>query len=134
MSLTPALKAHFLNLYQMALSDSQVDIKELEILYRIGEARGISKSDIDSLLLHPDQFNFPPPKTILEKIDCLYELTLVAWADGRIDPVEREMIEHFCALFGFKEENIALICEYLLDEAFKKTPKKQVLSTVSQNL
>lgn len=31
------LKGHFLNLYHMALSDTEVDTTELEMLYLIGE-------------------------------------------------------------------------------------------------
>ncbi|MCF6406761.1 TerB family tellurite resistance protein [Chitinophaga filiformis] len=134
MSLTPALKTHFLNLYHMALTDSQVDIRELETIYRIGEARGVGRSDIDALLLQPDSASFSVPETVLEKVDCLYDLCLIAWADGVLDEDERQTLELYCSRFGFRDENIASICEFLLDEAFKNTPKQQVLSTVSQNL
>ena len=134
MPLSPELKSHFLNLYHMALSDSRIDIQELETLYRIGEARGVSRSDLDALLLQPEQERFTPPNTVLEKVDYLYDLSLIAWADGQIEPAEKEMLERFCARLGFQEENVAQICEYLLDEASRNTPKEQILSVVSQNL
>lgn len=134
MSLNPELKAHFLNLYHIALSDSRVDVRELEVLYRIGEARGISRADIDALLLQPEQTAFFQPGTVLEKIDLLYDLSLIAWADGSVDTDETETLKHFCIRFGFQEENIDQICAFLLDEAEKNTPKQQILSTVSQNL
>lgn len=134
MSLTPELTNHFLHLYHMALSDSQVDIKELEMLYRIGESKGVSRADIDALILHSDQTQFTPPQTVLEKIDCLYDLCLIAWSDGQVDAGEKETLAHFCTRFGFQDENVSIICEYLLEEAYKNTPKQQVLSTVSENL
>lgn len=134
MPLSPTLKAHFLNLYHMAISDSNADMKELELLYQIGEARGISRIEIDELLLAPNQVGFTQPQTVLEKIDCLYDLSLIAWADGSVDPNERKALELFCTRFGFKDENITQICEFLLDEASRNTPKKQILQTVSQNL
>lgn len=134
MPLTSELKSHFLNLYHMALSDSEIDMKELETLYRIGEARGISRDDIDTLLLQADKEGFTPPVTVLEKIDCLYDLSLIAWADGTVDPDEKKTLALFCARFGFRDENIPSICEYLLNEASRNTPKQQILSTVSQNL
>lgn len=134
MPLTPELKDHFLHLYHMALSDTEVDIKELEMLYRIGEDRGISREDIDTLLMQPVESDIAPPQTVLEKIDCLYDLSLIAWSDGRVDPGERETLERFCARFGFHEENVSAICEYLLEEASKNTPKQEILTTVSQNL
>ncbi|GAA0538909.1 tellurite resistance TerB family protein [Chitinophaga japonensis] len=134
MPLTPELKHHFLNLYHIALSDSRVDMRELEMLYRIGESRGISRSDIDTLLLQPGQENFTPPETVLEKVDCLYDLCLIAWADGSVSPEEKEALELFCARLGFRDENIYQICTYLLDEASRNTPKENILSTVAQNL
>lgn len=134
MPLTPELKDHFLHLYHMALSDTEVDIKELEMLYRIGEDRGISREDIDTLLMQPMESDIPPPKTVLEKIDCLYDLSLIAWSDGRVDPGERETLARFCTRFGFRDENISAICEYLLEEASRNTPKEEILTTVSQNL
>lgn len=134
MSLTPELKNHFLHLYHMALSDSQVDVKELETLYHIGESRGISRADMEALLMQPDVSPFSPPGTVLEKIDCLYDLCLIAWSDGKIDEEEKETLVVFCTRFGFHDENIPVICEYLLEEAYKNTPKQQILSTVSENL
>jgi uncharacterized tellurite resistance protein B-like protein len=134
MSLTPELKAHFLNLYHLALSDSQIDIKELETLYRIGEAKGVSRSDINALLLQPGEASFSPPETVLEKIDCLYDLCLIAWADGVLDNEENEILKLYCSRFGFQDDNITQICAFLLEEASKNTPKQQVLTTVSQNL
>lgn len=134
MSLTPELKNHFLHLYHMALSDSQVDVKELETLYRLGESRGISRTDMEAFLLQPDASEFSPPETVLEKIDCLYDLCLIAWSDGQVDAGEKETLAVFCSRFGFQDENIPVICEYLLEEAYKNTPKQQILSTVSENL
>jgi len=134
MPLSPTLKAHFLNLYHMAISDSNANMKELELLYQLGEARGINRVEIDELLLAPNQVGFSQPQTVLEKIDCLYDLSLIAWADGSVDPNERKALEIFCTRFGFKDENISQICEFLLDEASRNTPKKQILHTVSQNL
>jgi len=134
MSLTPELKNHFLHLYHMALSDAEVDVKELETLYRIGESRGISRADMEALLLQPATAEFSPPGTVLEKIDCLYDLCLIAWSDGKVDAGEKETLAIFCSRFGFQDENIPIICEYLLEEAYKNTPKQQILSTVSENL
>lgn len=134
MSLTPALKHKFLQLYYMAITNSEVDVSELEMLYKIGESKSVSRAEIDALLLQPDLTPFTPPESTLEKIDCLYDLCLIAWSDGIIDEDERKALLFFCSYFGFLDENIPIICEYLLDEAYRNTSKQQVLNTVSQNL
>lgn len=134
MSLTIELKSHFLNLYHMAISDSNADVRELEMLYQIGEARGVTRAEIDTLLLHPNQAGISQPQTVLEKIECLYDLSLIAWADGSVDPQERKALELFCSRFGFKDENISQLCDFVLEEASRNTPKQQLLQMVSQNL
>lgn len=134
MPLTPELKTHFLNLYHMALSDANVDMKELETLYLIGESRGIARAEIDALLLEADDTGFSIPESVIDKIDYLYDLSLIACADGIVDEGERQTIAGFCSRFGFQDENIQQICDLLLEEAAKKTPKAQLLSTISQNL
>jgi uncharacterized tellurite resistance protein B-like protein len=134
MPLSPTLKAHFLNLYHMAIADSNADMRELELLYKIGEARGIDRKEIDELLLAPNQAGFSQPVSVLDKIDYLYDLSLIAWADGTVDNSERKALELFSKRFGFKEENISQICDYLLDEASRNTPKEKLLQTVSENL
>jgi len=134
MTLEPKLKGHFLNLYHMALSDSEIDTTELEMLYKIGEQKGVSKSEIDATILQPDTVKFISPETVLDKIDCLYDFALIAWADGKVDPSERRLIEVFCSKFGFQEENISAISQFLLDEAEKGTSKETILLTVSENL
>jgi len=128
------LKSHFLNLYHMALSDTVIDTKELEMLYLIGEEKGISKTEINSVVLEPNTINFVAPETILEKIESLYDFARIAWADGRIDDNEKRLLEIFSAKFGFEEENIPTIVQFLLDEAQKDTAKEDVFKIVNQNL
>ncbi len=134
MNLEPKQKGHFLNLYHIALSDAEIDTTELELLYKIGERRGVSKEDIDTTILQPDAIKFTSPETVLEKIDCLYDFALIAWADGKIDPHEKRLFEVFCTKFGFQDENIPTITQFLFEEAEKGTSRENVLLTVSKNL
>ncbi|TWW01337.1 TerB family tellurite resistance protein [Chitinophaga pinensis] len=123
-----------MNLYHMALADEHVDIRELELLYRIGEDGGINRTEIETLIMQAEQPVFISPTTLSEKISYLYDLSLMACADGKIDEAEQKLLIRFCSLFGFKQENVLSICEYLLGEAARNTPIQQVLSNVSKNL
>jgi len=134
MPLSPELKTHFLNLYHMALADENVDIRELELLYRIGEEGGISRAEIETLIMQAEQPVFTAPTTLPEKISYLYDLSLMACADGKIDEAEQKLLIRFCSLFGFRQENVLSICEYLLGEAIRNVPIQQVLTNVSKNL
>ena len=53
-NLDPYLKSHFLNLYSIALSDLEVETTELELLYKFGEQRGITKNEINDIIINAD--------------------------------------------------------------------------------
>lgn len=128
------LESHFFNLYQMALADNELDTKELEMLYLLGEEKGISKTEIDSVVLRPDKVKFTTPETTLEKIECLYDFARIAWADGKIDKNEKSLMQVFTKKFGFEEANIPTIIQFLIDEAEKGTSKEDIFKVVTENL
>jgi hypothetical protein len=134
MNLETTLKGHFLNLYHMALSDAEVDTTELAMLYKIGEEKGVSRIEIDEVVVRPDTIKFTTPESVLEKIESLYDFARIAWADGKIDENEERVMSMFCAKFGFENENIPTIVKFLLDEAQKGTSKEDIFKIVSENL
>jgi len=134
MTLESTLKGHFLNLYHMALSDAEVDTTELAMLYKIGEEKGVSKNEIDDVVVRPDTIKFTSPESVLEKIESLYDFARIAWADGKIDENEERVLCMFCSKFGFENENVPIIVKFLLDEAQKGTSKEDVFKIVSENL
>ena len=134
MNLDITMKGHFLNLYHMAISDSEIDTAELEMLYRIGEEKGVSKDEIDAVVIRPDIIKFSVPQDVFEKIGCLFDFARIALADGKVDENEERVMNMFCLKFGFEKENIPTIIQFLLDEAQKETPRTEVLKIVSANL
>lgn len=132
--MTPELQTHFLNLYSMALSDSEFDEKEIAILYKIGAERGIPKETIDTLLLSPplaEHLNLP--NTLSEKIEYLYDYAKMILADGIVHDEEVRTIEKFCTKFQFEENNIPTIALLLIEAAKNDISKNELLNFVTQN-
>lgn len=134
MNLDTTLKGHFLNLYHMAISDAQIDTSELEMLYKIGEEKGVSRNEIDEVVIRPDTIKFSSPTSVIEKIESLYDFARIAWADGQIDENEERVMTMFCIKFGFEKENVPTIVKFLLDEAQKETSKEEIFKIVNENL
>ncbi|MEO7176640.1 MAG: hypothetical protein ABIV51_12035 [Saprospiraceae bacterium] len=118
----------------MAISDAEVDTRELEMLYLIGEEKGVSRSEIDEVVIRPDTVKFVAPSNVLEKIESLYDFARIAWVDGRVDENEERVLHMFCSKFGFEKDNIPTIVQFLLDEAQKETSKEEIFKIVSENL
>ncbi|WP_278552000.1 hypothetical protein [Elizabethkingia bruuniana] len=121
------LKAHFLRLYQMAICDDNFSKLELKMLYRFAEERGITAKNLDEILLNPVDTKNVLPQTLEDKIDYLYDLVLMIWADDHVDDNERSALEKYIKLFGFVEENVSAIANYLLEAVKSGKTKSDIL-------
>lgn len=125
--ITENLKAHFLRLYQMAICDDDFSALELKMLYKCAEERGISSKNLDEILLHPINLKSLVPQTIEEKVDYLYDLTVMIWADGIVSPNEYAAMQKYVLMFGFLEENVTAIVDYLIESVKTGKNKSEIL-------
>jgi uncharacterized tellurite resistance protein B-like protein len=121
------LKSHFLRLYTMAFADDNFHPLELKMLYSFANDRGVPKKKLDELLLNPIEATAKIPEEINEKITYLYQLCEMIWADGKVDENERSALLKYIKLFGFKDENINELSEYLLTAVEEKVSLDQIL-------
>lgn len=132
--MTPELNNHFLNLYSMALADASFDEKEIAVLYKLGEEKGVPRETIDAMLLSPplpEQIYFPD--TVIQKIGCLYDYARMILADGIVHDDEIGMLEKFCAKFKFQEDNVPTIAQLLIEAVRNDISKDDLLQFVTQN-
>lgn len=124
------LKRHFFNLYCLALSDGYLDFKELQTLYDIGVEHGITPEQINQLVLTA---NIAPkvPEAIEEKVECLYDLTRMAWADGKIAQEERDIIKKCVIRYGFLPENAEGIVDYFIESVKGNKSKTDILNEIN---
>lgn len=132
--MTENLQSHFLNLYSIALADTQIVTSELETLYRIGQEKGVEKSEIDYLILNPDKVKFSFPDTLEEKIIYLYDFAKIILADGVVEKNEIKTLELFCNRFGFEESNASAISQFLINSARDNQETNELLSIIKANL
>lgn len=125
--ITESLKAHFLRLYQMAICDDDFSALELKMLYKCAEERGISSKNLDEILLNPINLKSLVPQTIEEKVDYLYDLTVMIWADGIVSPNEYSAMQKYVLMFGFLEENTTAIVDYLIEAIKIGKNKSEIL-------
>ncbi len=125
------LKSHFLRLYQMAFSDDNFDVLEMQMLYKFAKERGITKEQLDDILLNPSHTSIIP-ESLEEKIAYLYDLALMIWADDVVTDDERITLKKYCLKFGFIEGNIEELSQFLLKHAKDNLPKEQLISLINE--
>jgi len=127
-------KKMFLGLYQMLLADAEVHPNELEQLYLIGKEKGgVSENEIQHAIFSPNTLVSLESLNDDDRIEYLYNLARIAWADGRIDEKELEIIRDASKRLGFTEENAVEITEFLLEQAKEKKAFEQVLQTIKNS-
>lgn len=124
------LKSHFLRLYQIALSDEDFDILEMRMLYEFAEERGVSKEQLNELLLSPSNYSSVPDSQE-KRVEYLYDLAVMIWADGKVTEDEYNTLKKYCKKFDFLEDNIIPLTDFLLENAKNKTSKEEILKNLN---
>ena len=124
------LKSHFLRLYQMAFSDDNFDVLEMQMLYKFAEERGISKEQLNEILLNPSH-DSSIPESLELRVEYLYDLAVMIWADQEVTEDEYVTLKKYCKKFEFLDENITQLADYLLDSAKKEISKEEIIRSVN---
>lgn len=127
-TMSPELKSHFLHLYRMALSDDRFSVSELEMLYHLADERGIPKEELNRLFLNPVIPAVISVQDLETRIEYLYDLTRMIWADGQITNEEKELLKKYCKKFDFLEENIDDLSGYLIDCVRNGIRKEEIIN------
>lgn len=125
------LKSHFLRLYEMALSDDNFDILELQMLYRLAEEKGIPKEELDKLFLNPVNHQTFIPEDLNTRIEYLYDLTCIILADEIITEDETNTLKKYCKKFEFLDENIEELSTYLLECVQNGVKKEEIINQLN---
>lgn len=129
--MTIELKSHFLRLYQMALIDDNFDVLELQMLYQFANERGIPKEELDKLFLNPINSDLSIPSDLNTRVEYLFDLTRIIWADGQITVDEMNTLKKYCKKFEFQEENIDELANYLIDCVQKGIDKHEIINQLN---
>lgn len=127
-------KKMFLGLYQMLLVDAEVHPNELEVLYQIGKEKGgISEIEIQQAIFSPNTLVSIESLSDDERIEYLFNLARIAWADGNIDQKEKDILQEASRRLGFADENVVEISEFLLDQAKENKSAEEILQTIKNS-
>lgn len=130
-TISAELKSHFLRLYQIALSDEDFSPLEMQLLYRFAAERGIDKKSLDALLMEPQEVTDLIPETLTKKLEYLCDFAYMILADGIITVDERSSLEKYIRLFGFLEENVTSLADYLLTALEGGKTKQELLTELT---
>jgi len=128
--ITTELKSHFLRLYQMAFADDNFDVLEMQMLYKFAEDKGLTREQLNEILLNPSH-DSSMPKSLEERVEYLYDLAVMIWADEKVTEDEYVTLKKYCKKFEFLDENITALADYLLESAKNNVSKEEIIKNIN---
>jgi len=93
-------------LIQLAEADKHFATVEKEMIYKIAEANGSSKQEVNELIRHPIPIGNLSDLTENEQFDYLWTCARLIFADNKIFDVELNFAKNIAAKLGFEREII----------------------------
>jgi uncharacterized membrane protein YebE (DUF533 family) len=100
-------KNYLRNLIQLASADGHLDETERQALYEIGTQRKLKTWQIDELLSDTTDFDVFIPESSLNRMNLLYDLMRLIYADGVVDQQEVAYIKGILKAFNLSQDVIS---------------------------
>ena len=111
-------KNHIRNLLALAKIDGHMHEKEVELLFKIGKRYGLKDRQVQELLDTDEVFTLNVPDNHNDRMNLLYDLILMVFADEVVDSHEVKFCEDAVEEFGMRRELVT----WLLGVFEKGTP------------
>ena len=111
-------KNHIKNLLALAKADGEMHPKEIDLLFKLGKKYGLKERQVKNLMDANEKFSVKVPDSHEEKMNLLYDLVLMVYADDVVDKHEIAFCEEAVEMFGMKKQLVG----WLLKEFDRGTP------------
>jgi uncharacterized tellurite resistance protein B-like protein len=106
-------KGHFSAIVRVALSDGEITSDELEFINRLGKNLEISADEYEEIMENPMKYPINPPYLYIHRLERLYDLARMVYADHVLGPKQKEILIKFALALGFTPGNV----NYIVDKA-----------------
>lgn len=106
-------QGHFAAIVRVAMSDGIITNEEKAFLDRLARRLEISADEYEEILENPLKFHINPPYLYIQRLERLYDLARMVYADEELAQGERDLILKFAIALGFTPSNVT----YIVDKA-----------------
>jgi uncharacterized tellurite resistance protein B-like protein len=107
-------KGHFSAIVRVAIADGDLSVEEKQFLDKLKSRLEISDEEYDEILENPTKYPINPPTLYVQRLERLFDLARMVYADQVLGPKQKEILAKFCLALGFTPGNVS----YIVDKAF----------------
>ena len=102
---------HFANIVKIAKIDNVITEGEQKLLDKMAQDLGINEVEYQILLEAPEKYPLNPPVSYNERIERLYHLTKMIFADGKVTEDEVKLMRKIAIGLSFSTDNVEKVCD-----------------------
>lgn len=102
---------HFASVVKIANADGKISEGEEKLLLRAAKKLNISLEEFKLITKKPEKFPVNPPVSYDERIERLYRLTKMIFADDEAELVEVKLMRKIAVGLHFSIENAEKVCD-----------------------
>ena len=111
----------------MVMADGTADPNEMTTLYRIGiENYGLTQEEMSEVISQGGVSTFIP-ELYSERIKLLYQMAIIAWADGVIEESEHTFLQRYALKFGIQEDKVKEFVDFLLSKVQEGVSEDEII-------
>ncbi len=104
-------KSHFSAIVRVAIADGDLSLEEKQFLDKLAIRLEISKAEYDEILDNPSKYPINPPYLHTHRLERLYDLSRMVYADHILGPKQKEILLKFALALGFTPGNVPFIVD-----------------------
>jgi uncharacterized tellurite resistance protein B-like protein len=106
-------KGHFSAIVRVAIADGDLSEEEKQFLDKLKNRLEISDAEYEEILENPLKYPINPPSLHVQRIERLFDLSRMVYADHVLGPKQKEILTKFALALGFTPGNV----DYIVDKA-----------------
>lgn len=106
-------KGHFASIVRVALENGHLSDEERAFLDKLAHQLEITSEEYAEILENPKKFPINPPYLHTQRLERLFDLSRMVYADHILGPRQKEILTRFALALGFTPGNVG----YIVDKA-----------------
>jgi uncharacterized tellurite resistance protein B-like protein len=106
-------KGHFSAIVRVAMENGHLSTEERHFLDKLAKELEISQEEYAEILANPTKYPINPPYLHVHRLERLYDLSRMVYADHILGPRQKEILTRFALALGFTPGNV----HYIVDKA-----------------
>lgn len=106
-------KGHFASIVRVAMENGHLSEEERHFLDKLAKELEISGDEYKEILANPLQYPINPPYLHVHRLERLFDLSRMVYADHILGPKQKEILTRFALALGFTPGNV----HYIVDKS-----------------